>query len=466
MPSSPAYLIINYGCQMNEHDAELMEGLLRARGWRATGAEAEADLIVLNTCSVREGAENRALSRLESLRSLKRRRPGVVIAFCGCVAQEQGARLLERYDHVDLVIGTRDFGKLPDLAEQRRNGAERLLAIEDIDKPFSIHTVPARASRLRAYVTIMYGCDNHCSFCIVPQTRGREWSRPLEEIAGEARRLAAEGYREVILLGQNVNSYRDERRRDFADLLYALNEIEGLWRIRYTTSNPKDCRERHLRAVAECEKVCEHLHLPAQSGSDAVLARMKRSYNRERYLRQAALFRELNPVSSLTTDLIVGFCGETEEDFEWTMDLVERARWDTAFMFAYSPRPGTLAAETLADDVAPEVKRQRLARLIARQEEISAEIQQAQVGRRFEVLVEGPARRGEGRMMGRTRTDKTVVFPGGEDLTGLLREVEIVEASSHTLFGRLVDEKDSRGAGGAEEARRPVAPSPATPENA
>jgi tRNA-2-methylthio-N6-dimethylallyladenosine synthase len=443
MNPSPTYFLVNYGCQMNEHDAEIMEGLLRGRGWSPAVSESEADLVVLNTCTVREGAEQRALGRLQSLRNLKQRHPGAVVALCGCIAQEKGAELLERYDHLDLVIGTRDYVKLPDLVEQRRSGAERMTVIEDIDKPFSVHTIPARRSAIKALVNIMYGCNNRCAFCIVPKTRGREWSRPVEEIVAEVEALAARGYREVTLLGQNVNSYRDEKGRDFAELLRAVNTVAGLWRIRYTTSNPKDCRERHLRAVAEGDKICESLHLPVQSGSDAVLRRMRRSYNRERYLRQVGWYRSLMPESSITTDLIVGFCGETEEDFEQTLDLVERVRWDSAFMFMYSPRPGTYAAEKLADDVPLKVKHHRLSALIARQEAITAEINRALAGRRFEVLVEGVGRRGPGQLYGRTRTDKVVVVEGDATLLGRLCEVEIVEGHAHTLFGKFLRPLDA-----------------------
>ncbi len=444
MPSTPlTYTILNYGCQMNEHDAEIMEGLLVGRGWTAATSEADADLVVLNTCSVRGGAENRALGRLESLKRLKLERPDAVIAFCGCVAQEKTTEVLDRYPHLDLVVGTRDYIKLPDLVEHRRNGGERLVVVDDIDKPFSVNTVPVRKSPFKALVNIMYGCNNQCTFCIVPQTRGKEWSRPLEDVVAEISALAGQGYREVMLLGQNVNSYRDDKKRDFADLLHAVNAIEGIWRIRYTSPNPKDCRDRHIGAVAQCEKVCEHLHLPAQSGSNSVLIRMKRSYNRDRYLRQVRLFREQNRVSSVTTDLIVGFCGETDEEFDDTMRLVEEVRFDSAFMFKYSPRPGTRAALDLADDVAPQVKQDRLARLIERQEEITREVNAGHVGQSFEVLVEGPARRGEGQLMGRTRTDKVVVFSGPDSLVGSLCPVEVTDAQAHTLFGRLVTPADA-----------------------
>jgi len=412
---APTYVLINYGCQMNEHDSEIMEGLLVSRGWVRAGANGT------------EAAGGRGASSVER-----------ADLYVRSIAQEHRARLLERYDHLDLVIGTRDYVKLPDLVELRRNGGERMAVIDDIDKPFSVNVVPVRQSALKAYVTIMYGCDNLCAFCIVPQTRGHEWSRPLADIVAEARALAAGGYREIMLLGQNVNSYRDPDGRDFADVLYALNKIDGLWRIRYTTSNPKDCSDRHIRAVAECAKVCENLHLPVQSGSNSVLARMRRSYTRERYLEQVAIYREGNPISSLTTDLIVGFCGESDEEFADTLDLAERVRWDSAFMFAYSPRPGTYSATHLPDDVPHKVKLDRLARLIRRQEEIGLELNRAEVGRVHEVLVEGAARRGRGCMMGRTRTDKVVVFSGGDSLAGQLVRVKITEGQAHTLFGEVI----------------------------
>lgn len=434
------YAIINYGCQMNEHDCELMEGLLSQRGWRrAPESDGDfADLVVLNTCCVREGAENRAMARLMSLRSTKKARREAVIALCGCVAQEQGGKLLDTYDHLDLVIGTRDYVNLPDLVERRLAGAERACAISDIDKPFSVNVAPIRTARLKAFANIMYGCNNSCTFCIVPKTRGEEYSRPIADVVAEVRQRVEEGAREIMLLGQNVNSYRDPNGRDFADLLYAINDIAGLWRIRYMTSNPKDFRDRHLRALAECDKVCEHLHLPLQSGSSSTLRRMRRSYNRERYLRQVEMFREMNPEHSLTTDVIVGFCGETDEEFEETMSLVEAVQFDAAFMFKYSPRPGTVSADTMKDDVAGAVKHERLSRLIKRQEEISAAKNVAMVGRIFEVLVEGPARRGEGNLMGRTRTDKVIVFKGDAALTGGLSRVRVTEAFSHTLFGEWV----------------------------
>ncbi|MDX2175094.1 MAG: tRNA (N6-isopentenyl adenosine(37)-C2)-methylthiotransferase MiaB [Candidatus Sumerlaeia bacterium] len=441
------YAIITYGCQMNDHDSELMEGLLSRMGMSRCESEREADVAVFNTCCVREGAETRALARAQALVSSKRERPDMVIAIAGCVAQEKGERLLELLPHVDLVVGTRDYPRLPELVERVRASGERLVAIDSIDNPLTVQSPAVRRSALRANVNIMYGCNNSCTFCIVPKTRGPEWSRPLAQIVAEVRALVADGCREALLLGQNVNSYRDPEQHDFADLLHALDEVEGLWRIRYTSPNPKDARDRHISAIAACPKVMESLHLPVQSGSDRVLREMKRSYNTKRFRQIVERYRAENPVCALTTDVIVGFPTETEEDFQATMALFEEVRFDSAYMFHYSPRPGTASAETLRDDVPHHVKLERLRRLIDRQNAIGEEINQGEVGRVHEVLVEGPSRLGGGQLAGRTRTDKTVVFDGPERLAGTLTPVRIVRAAPFTLFGEAATREPAELAG-------------------
>lgn len=433
------YRIITYGCQMNEHDSEIMAALLRNRGLEEQAPEEnehDADVIVFNTCTVRDGAEQRAYGRVMSLKPAKAKNPDMVIAISGCAAQDKGQELLEKFPHVDLIMGTRDYVKVDQLVDEVRRTGDRFVSIEDLDKPLSLPTLPARKSGLKAFVNIMFGCNNKCTFCIVPYTRGVEWSRPMAEIVAECEDLVSRGYKEICLLGQNVNSYRDDDRHDFADLLHALNEIEGLWRIRYTTSNPKSAQRRHLSAIAECEKVMESLHLPVQAGNNTVLRNMKRAYNIERYRMLVDQFREQNPVCGLTTDIIVGFPGETEEEFQDTLRLVEDMRYDTAFMFMYSPRQGTPAA-TLEDQLPMLVKKDRLERLIALQERISAELNAAEVGRVHQVLVEGPSRRGND-LKGRTRTDKTVVFSGEERLVGQLVDVRITEGHSHTLLGEVL----------------------------
>lgn len=431
------YSVITYGCQMNEHDSEIMEGLLAQRGYERTVSEFDADVVVFNTCCVREGAENRALARCESLKSAKEKNPDMVVIMSGCVAQDQGQRLLDRMPHLDIVVGTRDYIRLPELVAQYQVDGRRMVATEDIDKPLSVNIIPHRHNTLRGFANIMYGCNNRCTFCIVPKTRGEEYSRPIEQVVDEVRRMVAEGYREVTLLGQNVNSYMTEKREDFSDLLHALNGIDGLWRIRYTTSNPKSCKDRHISAVAECEKVMENLHLPVQSGNDRVLRVMRRAYNSTRYRYLVSLFRDQVPVHALTTDIIVGFPTETEEEFQDTLRLVEEIRYDSAYMFMYSPRAGTVAADSMRDDVPLAVKKRRLQQLIDLQEAISHEKNQEEIGRVHEVLVEGPSRKDPEALQGRTRTDKMVVFKGQRRLVDNLVKVRITGGNSHTLFGEV-----------------------------
>lgn len=437
------FSVITYGCQMNDHDSEIMEGLLRSRGYEKTEDEHDADVVVFNTCCVREGAENRAIQRAQSLAAAKERRPGLVVAMSGCVAQDQGKRLLDRIPSLDIVIGTRDYIRLPELIEKYQIDGERIVATEDIDKPFSVNLVPIREQKLKGFVNIMYGCNNSCTYCIVPKTRGEEWSRPLAEVVDEVRGMVAQGYREIMLLGQNVNSYMTAAREDFADLLSALNEIDGLWRIRYTTSNPKSCRDRHIEAVAGCDKVMENLHLPVQSGNNRVLRMMKRAYNVERYRYLVEKFRAQNPLHSLTTDIIVGFPTETEEEFQDTLNLVRDMRYDNAFMFIYSPRAGTVSADTMVDDVPMKVKKDRLQRLIDLQESIAFEKNQEEIGRLHEVLVEGVSKKDPGQLVGHTRTFKRVVFDGNARLIGSRVNVTITGGNGHTLMGDVVTREAS-----------------------
>lgn len=428
-----SYFLITYGCQMNESDSESVEGDLAARGWRRAESEDDADAILVNTCVVRGSAEQRARGRLWQFAPLKRRRPGLLIGILGCLAQKDGRALLEQFPHVDFVVGTRDLPRVGQLLGAIRESRERVVCIEDIDKPTPFAAEPLRRNPLKALVTIMHGCNNDCSYCIVPRTRGREWSRPAEEIVAEVSGLARRGWREVMLLGQNVNSYRDGPC-DFSGLLRRIAEVAGIERIRYVTSHPKDLSERLIEAVATTPKICENFHLPAQAGSDGVLARMNRGYGRDDYLRLTERIRRAIPHTAITTDLMVGFPGETEEDFAATLDLARSVRWDSAFTFMYSTREGTPAAQW-PDDVPAAVKKERLRRLIELVETISNEINQAMVGRREEVLVEGPSRRSDQMLMGRTRGDKVVVFAGPGDLVGRTIELKIVRAAAHTLFG-------------------------------
>lgn len=436
-PRQPrTFHIVTYGCQMNDNDSEIMAGILQARGMTPVRDEGAADLVIVNTCVVREGAEERAVGRLSSMAAAKRRRPEMIIAVAGCMAQKDGERILERLPMADLVVGTRDLFKIGALVDTVAATGDRVVAIQDVDKPVFLDAHPVqRKSGLKALVTIMYGCNNFCSFCIVPKTRGREVSRPVREVVDEVRQLADQGYREVMLLGQNVNSYL-HGGSDFADLLAAANDINGVERIRFITSHPKDCSDRLISAMRSLDKVCENIHLPVQAGSNRVLRRMKRFYTREHYLDLLARLREQVPDVTVTTDVIVGFPDETDADYDETCSLVEAARWDSAFMFMYSPRAGTKAAEWL-DSIPLELKKHRLQRCIGQQEQISGEINAAYVGRTVEVLVESTSRKSEQELMGRTRGDKCVVFPGSASLVGSLVKVRVTDSHPHTLFGEL-----------------------------
>lgn len=431
------YCIVTYGCQMNDNDTEIMSGILEAKGMRRVQAETEADIVLVNTCVVREGAEERAIARLTNLAPLKRKRPEMIIGVAGCMAQKEGARVLERVPHADLVVGTRDLFKIGNIVDEIARSGERVIAIEDVDKPVFLDSHPVqRKSGFKALTTIMYGCNNFCTFCIVPKTRGREVSRPVAEILRELEHLVEQGYKEVMLLGQNVNSYYYEGN-DFADLLAEANKVAGLERIRFITSHPKDCSDKLIDAVASLEHVCTNFHLPVQAGSNRVLRRMKRFYTKDDYLELVTKVRQRVPGATISTDVIVGFPDETEEDFQETYDLLERARWDMAFIFMYSPREGTKAAQWI-DSIPMEQKKHRLQRCLGRQEEISGEINAAAIGSVERVLVEAVSKRSEEEMVGRTMGDKSVVFPGTTDLIGRLVDVKIDDSHPHTLFGELL----------------------------
>lgn len=431
------YHIVTYGCQMNDNDSEIMSGILEARGLRRVGSESEADLVLVNTCVVRDGAEERAVGRLASMSTARRITPGKLIAVTGCMAQRDGDAVLKAVPHADLVVGTRDLFKIGDLVDRAVETGERVISIEDVDKPVFLGEQPVRRKHdIKALVTVMYGCNNFCTFCIVPKTRGREVSRPLPEVVDEVRRLASMGYVEVQLLGQNVNSYR-WNGADFADLLEAVNGVAGIKRVRFITSHPKDCPDKLLDAVAQLDKVCDNFHLPVQAGSNRVLRRMKRFYTKETYLDLLSRVRSRIPGASITTDLIVGFPDETEQDFDETYDLLERARWDSAFTFMYSPREGTKAA-AWRDSIAGEQKKHRLQRCAGRQEIISAEINAALVGSVTEVLVEGLSKRNDSEVVGRTTGDKSVVFAGDAAMVGELVRVRVTSSHAHTLFGVAV----------------------------
>ncbi len=427
------YHVTTFGCQMNEHDSERMKGMLESLGYSEAPERAEADLILFNTCSIRESADSRFLAHLGEAKRLKRERPGRIVGVGGCWAQSVKEEVFERFPFVDVAFGPGQVHRLAEFLTSDSLTAQGYFEFEGFTGRLPAH----RERPFQGWVQISVGCNCRCSYCIVPSTRGREVSRPFEELVEEVRGMAADGVREVTLLGQNVNSYgRDLRpgRRSFAELLHALDAVDGIERIRYTSPHPKDMREDVIRAHATLPSLCEHIHLPLQSGSSRILKAMRRTYDRERYLDRVALIREHVPDVALTTDIIVGFPGESEEDFEQTLSLVEQVRYDGAFTFLFSPRRGTEAAE-LTDGLVPHpVKVERMERLVEAVQRHARERAQRYVGRTVEVLVEGPSRTDPERLRGRTRHNKVVNFTGLA-APGELTHVRIDSATSQTLAG-------------------------------
>jgi tRNA-2-methylthio-N6-dimethylallyladenosine synthase len=433
MAASQRYHVTTFGCQMNEHDSERLKGMLESLGYAEAEERADADLILFNTCSIRESADNRFIAHLGEAKRLKGEDPSRTVGVGGCWAQSVKDEVFERFPFVDVAFGPGQVHRLAEFLASDSLTAQGYFEFED----FSGHLPAKRERDFQAWLQISQGCNCVCSYCIVPSTRGREVSRSPGELVGELERLSGEGIREVTLLGQNVNSYgRDlprEERITFAELLARADAVEGIDRIRYTSPHPKDMREDVIRAHAELPALCEHIHLPLQSGSSRVLKAMRRTYNRQRYMDRVAQIRERVPDAALTTDIIVGFPGETEEDFAETLEVVDEVGYDGAFTFIFSPRRGTLAAEY--DDQLPHpVKRERMERLVALVQRRARERGQRFIGRTMEVLVEGPSRTDPTRLRGRTRHNKTVNFDGTA-AAGDLVEVEIAGATSTTLSG-------------------------------
>jgi tRNA-2-methylthio-N6-dimethylallyladenosine synthase len=428
-----SYHVTTFGCQMNEHDSERMKGMLESLGYSEAEQRDEADLILFNTCSIREKADNRLAGHLGEAKRLKSEDPSKVIGVGGCWAQSLKDQVFEQFPFVDVAFGPGQVPKLAEFLTSDSISAQGFFEFEG----FTGHLPMKRGRDFQAWVQISVGCNCVCSYCIVPSTRGREVSRPAAELVAEVEKLAADGVKEVTLLGQNVNSYgRDlpkESKATFAELLHMLDAIEGVDRIRYTSPHPKDMREDVIRAHAELPSVCEHIHLPLQSGSSRILKAMRRTYNRDRYMDRVALIREHVPDCSLTTDIIVGFPGETDADFEETLAVAEEVGYDSAFTFVFSPRRGTLAAE-LEDQLPHAVKRERMERLVEVVQRRATERAQRFVGRTLEVLVEGPSRTDPSKLRGRTRHNKTVNFHGVAG-PGDLTHVEIESATSTTLAG-------------------------------
>jgi tRNA-2-methylthio-N6-dimethylallyladenosine synthase len=431
----PAFHVTTFGCQMNEHDSERMKGMLESLGYREADTRAEADLILFNTCSIREKADDRFIAHLHEAKALKRRAPGTVIGVGGCWAQSVKDEVFERFPFVDVAFGPGQVHKLAEFLTSDSLSAQGYFAFEG----FTGDLPAKRARDFQGWVQISVGCNMKCSYCIVPSTRGHEVSRDPATLIAEVQRLAADGVSEVTLLGQNVNSYgRDlpvDSRITFAELLAEVDAIPGIERIRYTSPHPKDMREDVILAHAELPAVCEHIHLPLQSGSSPVLKRMRRTYTRERYLDRVALIREHVPDCALSTDIIVGFPGETEADFAQTLEVCEEVGYDSAFTFIYSPRRETEAAE-MADQVPHEVKVERMQRLIEVVQRRAQERAQRFVGRTIEVLIEGQSRTDPGRLRGRSRHNKVVNF-SGLGSAGDLVMVEITGATSQTLTGEM-----------------------------
>lgn len=428
--------LITYGCQMNEYDSERAAGLLKGLTYDLTDSPEDADLILLNTCAIREKAEEKVFSKLGSLKALKRAKPDLIIGVMGCMAQLWQGKIQERVPFVDLVFGSLAIARVGDLVERVR--VERRPVLDTGEAPLvKITAKPDRPNRLRAFVTVMEGCEKFCTFCVVPTTRGRERSHSPESIVREISELAREGCREVTLLGQTVNAYGRDLTppTDLAALIEQVNGIRGIERVRFTTSNPYNLTPRLIRAIRDVPKAVEYLHLPLQSGSDRVLERMNRGYTRARYLELIAELKATVPDIALSTDLIVGFPGETEEDFVETMDMVERVRYDNVFAFRYSRRPGTPAA-TMPDQVPDEVKALRNTRLLEVANRVAAERSRALEGRVMDVLVDGTSRKNPREVSGRTRCNRVVNFDaGGRDLFGEVVPVRIAEALPHSLRG-------------------------------
>jgi tRNA-2-methylthio-N6-dimethylallyladenosine synthase len=436
--------IRTFGCQMNEYDSARMADVLgeaQPDGIEPTDDPAQADIVLFNTCSVREKAQEKVFSDLGRLRAIKRERPDLVIGVGGCVASQEGANIVSRAPYVDVVFGPQTLHRLPALIEaRRRTGRSQVdVSFPEIEK-FD-HMPPARVEGASAFVSIMEGCSKYCSFCVVPYTRGEEVSRPFEDVLTEVAGLAEQGVREVTLLGQNVNAYlgatgAGEERADFAMLLDYVAEIPGIERIRYTTSHPREFSQRLIDAHGAIAKLAGHVHLPVQSGSDRVLAAMKRGYTVLEYKSIVRRLRAARPDVSITSDFIVGFPGETEQDFERTMALIEEVGFDGSFSFVYSPRPGTPAAD-LADDTPQADKLARLQRLQAATDAHARRISQAMVGTTERVLVEGPSRKDPGELAGRTQNNRVVNFAGAARLVGRLIDLRITAALPHSLRGEL-----------------------------
>jgi tRNA-2-methylthio-N6-dimethylallyladenosine synthase len=437
------YSITTYGCQMNEHDTEVMRGLFEGMGYASTEDRREADVILFNTCAVREGAEDKVFGELGHMKVLKQQRPELILGVCGCMSQEASVvnRIMQKHAHVDLIFGTHNIHRLPGLLQDAHFGKEMVVEVWSKEGDIIENLPKKRTEGLRAWVNIMYGCDKFCTYCIVPYTRGKERSRMPEDVIAEVRDLARQGFKEITLLGQNVNAYGKDfvdRNYRFGDLMDDIHKID-IPRIRFTTSHPRDFDDRLIEVLAKGGNMMEHIHLPVQSGNTEVLKKMSRKYSREHYLELVGRIRKAIPHAVLTTDIIVGFPGETEEQFADTLTLMREARISSAYTYIYSPREGTPAAE-MADDVPHEVKQKRLARLNALIGELSLEFHQELTGQEFEVLVEGESKNNANVLSGRTRSNKLIHFEGNKEWIGQFVQVRVTAAQTWYVRAEVISE--------------------------
>ncbi len=436
-----AFYLETFGCQMNVVDSEQIVALLNDIGYSQVDSAEQADLVLLNTCSVRDKAERKVYGHLGRFKPIKDKRPELIIGVGGCVAQQEGEKMLEKVPYLNLVFGTHNIHCLPELVQQAEQSRQRGCETDFQDRETRLNLFPERTFQetVTRFVTVMQGCDNFCSYCIVPHVRGREISRPSQEIIAEVQGLVAQGAREITLLGQNVNSYnmKDDEDVSFAQLLRQVNAIDGLQRLRFATSHPKDLTDELIDCFGSLDKLCKHIHLPFQSGSDRILKLMNRGYTRDEYLDKVERLKKVCPDVRLTTDVIVGFPGENEDDFQATLDLVEQVGYADAFTFLYSPRVETAAAK-MVDDQSAMQKQQRFDRLLKLQQQTSATIWQADAGQELSVLVEGESRQGDGQMFGRTTWNRIVNFSGSIELIGQIVTVRITKVFRNSHLGELV----------------------------
>ncbi len=439
--NNKAFYLETFGCQMNVVDSERIVDLLGGIGYQQVEQPDQASLILLNTCAVRDKAVRKAYGHLGRFKPLKDRNPELILGMGGCIAQQEGKELLQEFPYLDLVFGTHNVHKLPEMVQNVADNRVRCEETEFLDRETRLQLFPSRTGQeeYSRFVTIMQGCDNYCSYCVVPYVRGREISRPSLEVLEEIRDLAKQGVREVTLIGQNVNSYgtKEEGELSFAELLKQVNAVDGIERIRFTTSHPKDLSDELIDCFGHLEKLCKHLHLPVQCGSNEILRAMNRGYTRERYLEIVDRLKDVCPDIRLSTDVIVGFPGETAENFADTMSLLEHVRYAEIYSFIYSPRRGTVAAE-LDDPVSAEIKQQQFDHMLKLQQEISSQVWEADVGSVQEVLVEGASKMGEGQVFGRTTWNRIVNFNGPEEIAGKLVNVKITKAYRNSMLGELI----------------------------